>query len=778
MLRSEPLDAAGVSEREAEVLALVGAHLTNAEIARRLFISVRTVDSHVSSLLRKLGVTDRRGLAEFEASRRTDERGEARLAPGLPSPLTSFVGRVAERTALGEILTRHRLVTAVGPGGVGKTRLALAVAGDVQARYRDGAWYVDLVPVTDPAMVGAAVAGALGFGEQPGRSPTDTVIAKLASADVLVVLDNCEHVLDGVAAFVERLLAACSNATVLAPSRARLLVPFEFVFSVPGLSLDDDAAGDGDCDAVALFVERAAMAGWSSPHAIDRRRIAAICRELDGAALAIELAAARLASFGLDGLEAGLADQLGLLAGGSRLDDRHRSVRSALDWSFGLLADTEQIVLRRVSVFAAPFTAAAAATVAGHAPLSSDEVAGALAHLCDHSLLAVISDPDGTRYRALETIRQYGAERMAQAGEHEEVLGLHLHWCLATAARLTSEPDTGTGFDDVVDDLRAGLGWASAQPQRRSDAHALALHLGQLTFARGMLSEAQRRYEEAAALAMDAADACRDHHFAAAVAWGRLAGNDAIRLYRAAAEAALGSGDRRRAAFELASAAELVTRAPGAMSELPPPGEEDALLAEARALADGDPHLEAVVLTVTSRGDDLDPTTREAAERAVELARSVGDARLESAALDQLTSVQLASGEFDAAATTVRRRIELVAPLAGDVEMAWECSDVFHMASLVYVAAGDLQSARRHAQQRHDLPFFREADHLAVPWLLTTAALAGDFDQAVEYAERFRQGWSWPGDRRAAAWVSRRPQRRWCTASVATTTPAANGSAS
>jgi predicted ATPase/DNA-binding CsgD family transcriptional regulator len=742
MPKPQPLNDAGVTEREAEVLALVGEHLTNAEIARRLFISVRTVESHVSSLLRKLDLTDRRAVAELAASLCVPERDEvSRIAvASLPSPLTSFVGRVAERTALAEALTRHRLVTAVGPGGVGKTRLAVAVAADVTDRYADGAWYVDLVPVTDAAMVGAAVASALGFGEQPGRSPTDTVIAKLATAEALVVLDNCEHVRDGVAALAERLLSAGSRTTVLATSRARLLVPFEFVFSVPGLSLDDDT-GEGDSDAVVLFVERAAMAGGSSPAAADRRRIAAICGELGGVALAIELAAARLATLGLDGLEAGLANQLGLLAGGSRLDDRHRSVRSALDWSFGLLIQKDQVVLQRVAVFAAPFTSVAAATVAGYAPLSPDEVAGALGRLSDHSLLVVMADAGGTRYRMLETIREYGTERMTQAGDDRQVLGRHLDWCLATAARLRSDVETGAAFDEAADDLRAGLGWATGEPHRRADAHELAVDLAQLTFARGMPSEAERRYEEAATLAADKIEACQDLHYAATIAWGRLAGNEAIALYRAAAAAARDAGDPRRAAVELASAAELINRALGTMSELPPPSEKDALLAEARALAGGDARVEAALLTITALGEALDPASAELAERAVELARRLGDARLESAALDQLTSVQIARGELDSAAATVRRRIELLTPRRQDVEMAWEYSDVFHMAPLVYVAAGNLDAARRYAQQRADLPFFREADHLAVPWLLTTAALAGDFDQAVKQAERFRRGW-------------------------------------
>jgi DNA-binding CsgD family transcriptional regulator len=234
MTESQLLDDAGVSEREAEVLALVGEHLTNAEIAGRLFISVRTVESHVSSLLRKLSLSDRRALANLSASLQAGGRDADRriAAPPLPEPLTSFVGRLVERAELAEVLVRHRLVTAVGPGGVGKTRLAVAVAADVTDRYADGAWYVDLVPVTDAAMVGAAVSSVFGFGEQPGRSPTDTAVSKLAAAEALVVLDNCEHLLDGVTGFVERLLSGCPRITVLATSRARLQMPFEYVYSV------------------------------------------------------------------------------------------------------------------------------------------------------------------------------------------------------------------------------------------------------------------------------------------------------------------------------------------------------------------------------------------------------------------------------------------------------------------------------------------------------------------------------------------------------------------
>jgi hypothetical protein len=295
----------------------------------------------------------------------------------------------------------------------------------------------------------------------------------------------------------------------------------------------------------------------------------------------------------------------------------------------------------------------------------------------------------------------------------------------------------------VADDLRAGLGWAAGQPQLRVEAHELAVRLAELTFRRGMPSEAQRRYEEAATLAADPADAARALHHGAAVAWGRAAGNEAVRLYRAAAEAARRAGDRRRAAVELATAAELVAHAPGVMSELAPPGEQQALLDEAWTLAFGDAHVEAAMLNVigSQDEDEGDPLSADLIERAVELARRVGDPRLESSALDSLICVQLTRGEYDGAVATVRRRLELVTPRAHEVEMASEYTDTLHMAPMVYLAAGDLEAARRYAQQRRGLPFFRETDHLAVVWLLTTAAVAGEFDEAVDLALQFQRGW-------------------------------------
>jgi predicted ATPase/DNA-binding CsgD family transcriptional regulator len=774
---------AGVSEREAEVLALVGEHLTNAEIAARLFISVRTVESHVSSLLRKLDAPDRRALAAVAAATLATRPGNGEPEPlaepaaaeprSLPAPLTSFVGRSAERTALAEALAEHRLVTAVGPGGVGKTRLALAVAADVTDRYAQGAWYVDLVPVTDPAMIGAAVAEVLGFGEQFGRSLTETVLGRLAEAEALLVLDNCEHLIGGVGELVERLLTTCPRVTVLLTSQARLGVPFEWAFTVPGLastsrSTHSDGDGtngdrwDGDADrgdAVALFLDRAAMVSWSPQSGDDCRRIAAICGALDGNALAIELAAARLATRGLDGLEASLADRLRLLTGGPRLDERHRSLRSALDWSYELLTPTDRAALRQTSVFATPFTAeAAAAAVVEPAPREVGSVAESLARLADQSLLVVVSSSTVTRYRMLETIRQYGAERLDEVGEDSSIRERHLRWCQTTANALVAEAAATTGatagpseafeagFEASADELRAALQWAAAAPNRRAEACELAVGLAELTSVRGMSNESQRRYEQAADLAA-ADDAAGLLRLAADVALSRLAGDEAFRLFRAAADAGRRSGDRRGAALDLTRAAELLDRSPGLLAELPHEAMILDLLDEARALDGEDAHVEAAILTVEagSGACGLWPRLRADPDRAVELARQAGDVRLESAALDQMTVQQLRRGDVSVAAATSIRRIELLTPLMPRPDLAFEYSDALHMASLTSIGAGDLGTALVYAQQRHDLPFHREERHLAVDWLLVRAALAGDLDEAVELGGRFRAGWERAG---------------------------------
>ncbi|MEU4405789.1 LuxR C-terminal-related transcriptional regulator [Streptosporangium sp. NPDC023963] len=740
-----------ISPREAEVLELLGSHFSNAEIAARLFISVRTVESHVSSLLRKLDVPDRRVLAQ----RATVDRPHREPVP-LPAPLTSFVGRAGERAELSEMIMAHRQVTAAGPGGVGKTRLALAVAAETAGRYADGVWFVDLIPVTDPGMIATAVAGALGLGEQPGRDLTESVVTALADRQALLVFDNCEHVVDGVALFLERLLAACPGVTVLATSQARLMVPFERVYQVPPLSLA------GESDAVALFMERAQAAGWPlDPPRHDQ--IAAICARLDGMALAIELAAARYPTLGLDGITAAVSHPLRMLTGGSRADQRHRSVRAVLDWSHALLEPADQELLHRVSVFVAPFTASAAAEVAGSA---IDVVADGLARLAEQSLLGVTASPKGTRYRALETIRQYGTERLDQAGELAGARARHLRWCLTQAVGLVvAGQDWRARFDAVADDLRAALRWAASEPERRADAYRLARHLAELTFTRHLIGESQQRYEQASALADDSATASMLRR-AAEVAGCRTRGDDMYRLHRAAADAARRAGDTTGAAVDLATAATVAYRFSSTFARIPSEEEAVALVREARELAGDDPAAEAAVAlaeagvlsdafgAVQGPADNAVPETLARAERAVELARRTGNPLMESAALDALTAAHAWAGDMFACAATAGRRITLLSSMPDRPETPGgihELIDGLGMAVQTSLGVGNLADALRRGRQLAGHPALAEVGHRATSWLLVADALAGNVHELLSGSARFLDAWRRAGSPAKAA---------------------------
>ncbi|MEU4272353.1 LuxR C-terminal-related transcriptional regulator [Streptomyces sp. NPDC026092] len=823
-----------ISPREADVLALLGEHLSNAEIAARLFLSVRTVESHVSSMLRKLEVPDRRALARHAIALADARAGEgaSRTVPApLPAPLTAFIGRVRERRELAEAVRAHRQVTAVGPGGVGKTRLALAVAADVADEFADGVWFVDLVPVTEEKRVGAAVAAALGVGEQPGGGIDDAVLAALADRQALLVLDNCEQIRDGgVAPFLERLLTACPRVRVLVTSRARLLVPFERAFPVPPLS----RAGADESDAVALFLDRAGAVGAAAVVGVltdpaVRARVVALCERLDGMALAIELAAARCATLGLDGLTAGLSQQLRLLAGGPRATDRHRSVRAVLDWSHDLLEPADRALLRRVSVFVVPFTAEAATEVGGFAPLAPVDVADGLGRLAEQSLLAVVPSETGTRYQALETIRQYGTERLAAADELDAVRTRHVRWCLARAAELVEpvEPDGERAvradwrarFDAVADDLRAALTWSAEaeadaeadaeahaeaeaeaddlraaltwsaeaeaeadadpdaeadadaealahadRPDRRADAHRLALSLAGAAFTRTLLGEAQQRYEQAAALAGDPSPAIDALRQAAAVAGCRRLGDDMLRLHRAAAEAACRAGDTAGAGRDLAAAATVAYRFSSEFTLVPPADDVAALLKEAGELAGDDPAAEAAVAlaeaavladafgAVQGGTDNTASETVARAERAVALARRTGDPVAESAALDALSGAQCWAGEPFASAAAARRRIDLLAgnPRTHETPArTHELMDALAMAAGTALGVGDLPAARRWGAQLAGHPLLAEVGHHATSWLLVADAFAGHGDDVLTGSARFLDAWEQSGRRRS-----------------------------
>jgi len=731
---------AGLSAREAEVLAELAGHATNAEIASRLFISVRTVESHVASLLRKTGAADRRELGSLVDAA---EPAPAIVSQAVPMPASPFIGREAERAELIAALGEHRLVTALGPGGIGKTRLALSTLSELQSEFSDGAFYVDLVPVSEGAAIAPEVAASIGLGHQQGMSPEDIVVRWLSSRRTLLVLDNCEHLLDSVAELLERALAECPGLVVLATSRARLGVSGERVYGVPGLSVDDDDSGD----AVELFRTRALAAG-ADAELLEPSRMAAICRTLEGSALAVELAASRVPSLGLDGVEAGLGgDRLDLLMSGRRSGGRHRSLRATLAWSVDLLTPAERAVLRRVSVFASSFTGDAATELLEGWPPHVPSVRGVLADLADQSLVVARPSSMGTRYLLLEMVRQFGAQALEEFDEETEAHARHLAWCREQAEALPSSSGADptrwrARFDEIADEVRAAVVWAAGRTELAGDSETLAALLADLAFERGRPAEAQRMYELAARVSSRPGTAVRHLTFAAGAAELRHFGNEGLRLHREAARIAEGAGITGSAAWHLARMSELITRASGIMATPPPREEAIALIEEAESINDGDA-LATTRILIARAGliSETLPEHRPAAEAALAAAIAAGDRLGHSAARDQTCIAHLAAGELAEGAADAIERVELLSSSMIRADMGFEIADALLMAVECCCGTGDLTAARSYADRMLTLPSYAEEPHLATSRVLLTTALAGDFASCAEFGERFLDGW-------------------------------------
>jgi non-specific serine/threonine protein kinase len=381
---------------------------------------------------------------------------------GFPAALTSFIGRSGPVREVAALLEQYRLVTVTGPGGSGKTRLAGEVAKQAADRFADGAWLVELAPVADPAQLPAVVAAALGVREQPGVAAAEALARVLARQQLLLVLDNCEHVIAAAAELCARLLLACDDIRILATSREPLQVSGEARYRLAPLTLPAD---DRDSEAMALFTDRARRA--DAHFTLDDQTTPAVDRlvtRLDGMPLAIELAAARVEALGVTQLLELLDDGFTLLTGGDRLtSSRHRSLAAAMEWSYRLLNEDEQRVFRAVSVFPGPFSLQGARAVAG-------EGAGpAVLRLVDCSLLVPPRPgPDGRScYLMLDTLRAYGARRLAEAGEHDGTAAALGRYALAVAEEASAGLETGAGeraaatrLDAEDATMRQVLAWA------------------------------------------------------------------------------------------------------------------------------------------------------------------------------------------------------------------------------------------------------------------------------------------------------------------------------
>ena len=345
------------------------------------------------------------------------------LHNNLPVQLTSFVGRRHEVAEVATLVKTMRLVTLTGAGGAGKTRLALAAAAELLDGSGDGVWFVDFAPLVDPELVATAIATSVGVRDEPGRPILDTLADALSSRRLLLVLDNCEHVIDACVKLVDRLLRSCPEVHVLATSREALGLGGERRYRVPPLGVPHVGEDNGRAsEAVALFVERARDQGQEL--VLDQRSaslIEELCGRLDGMPLAIELACARLGTMGLEDIASRLDQRFRLLTGGNRLSlPRHQTLRALIDWSYDLLSEPERVVFERLSVFMGSFDLAAAEVVATIDDVDAFEVIDILGALVEKSLVTTDGEALGLRYRLLETIRQYAADKLQARDESPE----------------------------------------------------------------------------------------------------------------------------------------------------------------------------------------------------------------------------------------------------------------------------------------------------------------------------------------------------------------------
>jgi predicted ATPase/DNA-binding winged helix-turn-helix (wHTH) protein len=451
------------------------------------------------------------------------DRGSALLPSNLPEPVSDLIGRHDELREALSLVADHRLVTLTGAGGIGKTRLALATARQLLLDFADGVWLAEFAPLTDPGLVPATVAAAVGL-ELPGEEiSTERVARALASRRLLLVLDNCEHVVDAAAEMAERLLLTNPALHLIATSREPLKIDGEWVYPVPPLGVpaegaehDDDALG---YDGVRLFLERARGA---EPHFAPGQgqvaTVVAICRRLDGIPLAIELAAARAAALGIEVLASGLDDRFNLLAGGRRTAlPRHQTLRATLDWSHELLSDPEQMVLRRLAIFGGVFSLEAASTVASSQEINSSEVVDCLSSLIAKSLIAVEIDRTIARYRLLDTTRAYAREKLDQAGELNPVARRLAEYYVKLLQRAGSEwgtrpmTDWLADYGRQIDNLRPALDWAFSQAGEVATGVALTVASERLWFSLSLMDECRRRVEHAITRLRSGATASKSH---------------------------------------------------------------------------------------------------------------------------------------------------------------------------------------------------------------------------------------------------------------------------
>ena len=621
---------------------------------------------------------------------------EASHPNNLPVQVASFIGRDREAADLADLVRNRPLVTLHGPGGVGKTRLAVETADDLLEEFPDGVWFVDLAAVTDPATVPLAVAAVLGVRDQPGRSDTETLVEHLAAARALLVLDNCEHVVDAVAELVTTLLGAARDLRVLATSRENLGVYGEQVFALMPMPVPAAASSLAvlmEVPAARLLVERVREVRVQfQPSESDAPVIAAVCRRLDGMPLAMELAAARASSLSLVQIEQRLDDRFRLLRGGPRARPaRQQTLEALVDWSYSLLDEPEQRVLRRLAVFTGPFDLDAAEQVAGAAPIDSADVVDLLDRLVRRSLLVAVPE-DSLPYRLLDTIRAYGHGELVEAAEFEATAARHAQYHLDLAEQNQFADAAGVArIRAAMDNLRGALQRCIDSGEEQM-ALRLCTALLPVWTGDGRLREARLWLSRALALS-DRADALRVRAMCSA-AWLAMA----LHEHDDAAEEsqrALDLSERCDDAATRARAHQAVARSAFFR------GDFDVARIHLRANLDAardadNQYLVSDALTLqgllAGHVDGDWDTALANHRRALDIVRTLGDAVGEVPASFHLGLAEECSGDLDAALQTYGRTVRL-AEATGYWEFLYcaQCALARHAAG-----AGDLAGAARH----------------------------------------------------------------------------------
>ena len=463
ILRADPVPLDLHALRAPQALARVSARTLAKDVADR-FPDARELHAELAALKTELDS------AAGRAYDVTEQVRAARPVPNnLPIQITAFVGREDDVAGVREALRASRLVTLTGAGGVGKTRLALQVGAELLDRFFDGVWLVNLGSLLDPALVAATVADVLGVRQRPDRPIVETLCEHLQPSTLLIVLDNCEHLIEAAATLVHRLLVSCRDVTVLATSRETLNVPGEVGWRLRSLGVPGAAGGDVAAvigtESVRLFTQRARTVRPSFEVTEENAAaIAQICRRLDGLPLAIELAAARVRAMSPIEIAERLDDRFRLLTGGSRMAvARQRTLEATVSWSYELLAEPERELFERLAVFAGGWPLAAVERVCVDDARQDVDIADRLAHLVDRSLVLADEMPDGrTRYRQLETLRQFGRDRLIAGGHMTALRNRHLVWAVALAEG-APPPSGHLPPPDIaadIDNLRAALEWA------------------------------------------------------------------------------------------------------------------------------------------------------------------------------------------------------------------------------------------------------------------------------------------------------------------------------